>query len=332
MRIVLGYPASTAHVAAIQAAAGDARIDLAEPAALDGALLDADIFCGHARLPVDWPRVVQRGRLQWIQSSAAGLDHCLHPAVIESTLLVSSASGVFADSVAEQAMALLLGLIRRIHLFLPAWQRREFQRLPTDDLTGKTIGIVGLGGNGSRIAEVLAPWRCRIVATDYFEIPSPPGVSQVWPADQLDSLLASAEVLILTAPLTPSTRGMISTRELSVLNPGSYLINVGRGPLVDEPALVEALQTGRLAGAGLDVTYQEPPPADSRLWTAPRLLVTPHVGAQSARRLDRVTELFCENLRRFRAGQPLINAVNKRLGFPEPADRWRPRLETCAGP
>ncbi len=323
MRIVLGYPARPSHIDSIRSIAPTSEVVLAEPATLGRELLSADIFCGHAKVAVDWDAVAANGQLRWIQSTAAGLDHCLHPAIVDSEIVVCSASGVFADSVAEQAMALLLGLLRRLHIFMPAWNRREFQRLPTDDLTGKTVGIVGLGGNGARIAEVLSPWCLKIVATDFFPIEPPHNVSQVWPPSQLAELLRIADVLILTAPLTEATRELISANEIAWLPRGAYLINVGRGQLVAEDPLVDALESGALAGAGLDVTYHEPPGKDSRLWSAPNLLVTPHVGAQSAQRLNRVTKLFCDNLARFLGEQRLINQVDKRLGFPHPDNRWQ---------
>ncbi len=329
MRIVLGYPAGPWEREQIVAAAANSGVGrelevvLAEQADLPQQLLAADIFCGHVKVPVPWKQIVAAGRLRWIQSSAAGLDHCLVPEVMDSEIVVSSASGVFAEAVAAQTAALLFGLLRRVHEFLPAWQAGEFRRRPTDDLEDKTLGIVGFGGNGTRIAEVLAPWRVTIVATDYFAESSATALRRVLPPTGLPELLAAADVLILTAPLTPQTDQMIGAEQLAQMRPGGYLINVGRGRLVDENALVDALAAGQLAGAGLDVTPDEPPRRGSRLWGAKNLIVTPHVGAQSARRIERTTALFCQNLERYFAGVRLINVVDKWLGFPAPADRWR---------
>lgn len=131
-------------------------------------LFSADLFCGHPKMPVPWDDIVAAGRLQWIQSSAAGLDYCLVPSVINSNIIVTSASGVLADQVAEHALTLALALSRRIPLFLSQQSAREFVRRPTRDLTGSTIGIVGLGGVGRRLAEVLSPFRVRLLATDFF--------------------------------------------------------------------------------------------------------------------------------------------------------------------
>jgi len=284
-------------------------------------LLEAEIFCGHAKVPVDWPEVVRRGQLKWIQSSAAGLDHCLTPETIASDIIVTSASGLFAEAVAEQTLALLLGLLRGLPTFFRAQQKREFVRRPTRDLHHTTVGIVGLGGNGVRIAEVLRPFHMRIIATDVFPNERPPCVDQLWPAGDLDRLLIQSDVVILCVPLNQQTHGMIAAPQMARMRPGSILINVARGPVVVERDLVAALESGHLGGAGLDVTEIEPLPPESRLWDLPNVLITPHVGAQSDHRADNTTNLICENLRRYFAGKPLINLVDKRLGFPTPQAR-----------
>ncbi len=317
MRIVLGYPVEDRHIRQVQAIAPDAQIVAAAQSEIPEAVLDADIFCGHAKeRPVPWDQVVARGRLQWIQSSAAGMDHCLTPEVVGSSIVVTSASGLFADQVAEQTLALLLGLLRGLPVFFRAAARKEFIRRPTADLHGTTVGIAGFGGNGRRLAELLTHFRTRIWATDYFPVERPEYVERLLPPEQLPELLAACDILILCVPLTDQTRGMIDGPALALMPPGAVLINVARGPVVVESALVAALDAGHLSGAGLDVTEQEPLPPTSRLWDLPNVLITPHVGAQSRTRYDDATNLFCENLRRFLRGQKLVNRVDKALGFP----------------
>jgi phosphoglycerate dehydrogenase-like enzyme len=317
MRIVLGYPVEPKHLKQIRANAPHAELVAADQAEIPEAILSADVFCGHSKeRPVPWEQVVTHGRLQWIQSSAAGIDHCLTPAVIQSPIVVTSASGVFADQVAEQTLALLLGLLRGLPVFFRAALRREFVRRPTSDLHRATVGIIGLGGNGRRLAELLAMFHTRILATDYFPVDCPPHVQQLLPPEQLPEVLSQSDIVILCVPLTDQTRGMINTHTLRIMKPGSLLINVARGPVVVESALVEALQSGHLAGAGLDVTEQEPLPATSRLWELPNVIITPHVGAQSLTRYDDATNLFCDNLRHYQRGEPLRNLVDKQLGFP----------------
>ena len=322
MRIVICYPVESRHLSQIQEAAPEAEIVDAGQERIDELLPTADIFIGHAKVPVDWDRVLRAGKLRWIQSSAAGLDHCLVPGVIESDILVSSASGLFAPQVAEQTFALLFGLLRRLPLFFRAEAKREFIRLPTDDLRGKTVGIVGMGGNGRMLAQVLGPWDVRIVATDYFPVDPPPEIESLMPADHLDDLLEVSDIVILTLPLNEQTAGLFDTARISRMRPGSYLVNVARGAVVQEAALVEALSRGHLAGAALDVTEVEPLAPTSLLWDDPKVIITPHVGAQSSSRIDDTTELACFNLRRYLAGETPLNRVDKRLGFPHPSVIW----------
>lgn len=312
---MLCYELGERHVAQIESCAGGATVVPCGQDRIATEIAMADIFCGHAKVPVDWDRVVESGRLRWIQSSAAGLDHCLVPAVIKSDVMVTSASGLFADAVAEHALALLLGLLRSLPTFVAAQQRREYVRRATRDLHGKTVGIVGFGGNGRRIAQVLAPFRVRILATDMFPREKPDSVEQILPAAALDVLLRQADILILCVPLTHQTTGLIDRRAFALLKRDAILVNVARGAVVVEDALVDALSTGQLAGAGLDVAATEPLDATSPLWELSNVLITPHVAAQYDRRANDITDFFCQNLTRFLAGKRLKNLVDKGLGF-----------------
>lgn len=323
MRIVLCFPAQPHHVAAItKAAPVGAEIVDAGQERVDEELPTADIFVGHAKVPVNWDRVIAANRLQWIQSSAAGLDHCLVPGVIESEIVVSSASGLFAPQVTEQTFALLFGLLRSLPVFMAASKRREFIRRPTDDLREKVVGIVGLGGNGRCIARAIAPLCKRVIASDFYPVNKPSEVDVLLPAEQLDELLAQSDVVILALPLNSSTYHLIDVRRLQLMPAGGYLINVARGQVIDEAALVSALQSGHIKGAGLDVTEVEPLPEESPLWELDNVIITPHVGAQSKRRVDDTVALVCENLKRWQRNEPLYNRVDKKLGFPHPDVIW----------
>lgn len=317
-RLVLCYPVEPHHVAQIAAAAPGFEVIDAGQERVAQELPSADIFCGHPKVPVPWEEVVRRDRLRWIQSSAAGLDHCLVQPVIQSDIIITSASGVLADQVADHTIALLSGLLRSLPTFFRAQQKREFIRRPTRDLHRARIGIIGLGRNGRRLAEILSAFRTTILATDWFPVNKPEHVAELLPAGAIDDILPRVDILILAAPLTDITRGMINARRLALLPRGAILINVARGQLVVEKDLVSALESGQLGGAGLDVTDPEPLPVESKLWTLPNVIITPHVGGQSATRIDDMTNFFCENLRRYLIGQPLRNLVDKRLGFPLP--------------
>lgn len=325
MRLVLCYPLEERHIQQIAAVDPSIEIVNAGYERVMTEILEADLFCGHDRFQtVPWDEVVRRGRLRWIQSSAAGMDHCLKPSVVASDITVCSASGVLADQVAEQTFALMFGVARSLPVFFRAQQAKEYVRRPTRDVHDTTIGIVGFGGNGRRLAEVLAPFRVRILATDWFPEDRPAYVESLWGPERLPDLLAQSDYVILAAPLNDLTRNMIHRDTLAQMKRGSFLINVARGKMIVEEDLVAALESGHLAGAGIDVAQVEPLPEASPLWQQPNLIITPHVGGQFARRTEDVTDLLCENLRRYLTGQPLFNHItDKRLGFPHPSTRFR---------
>lgn len=319
MNIVTCFPVEDRHIARLaEAAQSGFNVIHAGQERIAELLAEADIFFGHAKVPVPWDDVVAAGRLKWIQSSAAGMDHCLVPSVIASDIPVTSCSGLFAPQVAEQTAAILLGLLRSMPAFYKAQQRKEFIRRPTDDLLGKTVGIVGFGGNGRQISRVLAPFGVRQIATDLFPTEKPAELDALWPADRLHDLLRESDVVILCVPLNADTMHMVSQKEFAAMKEGAYFVNVARGQVVQESALVEALTSGHLRGAGLDVTETEPLPAASPLWDFSNVVITPHVGAQSAIRVDVTVDFFCRNLELFKRGERLANLVDKHLGFPIP--------------
>jgi D-3-phosphoglycerate dehydrogenase len=207
-------------------------------------------------------------------------------------------------------------LLRSLPTFFTAQQIKEYIRRPTRDLHHSTVGIVGFGGVGRRLAELLAPFKTRILATDLFPFEKPAHVAELWPADRLDDVLREVDVLVLCVPLTDETKWMINAKILSKLNRGAILANMARGKLVVENDLVAALESGQLSGAVMDVAAEEPLPATSRLWDLPNVIITPHVAGQSRWRIDNMTDFFCQNLRRYLLGQPLANLVDKQLGFP----------------
>jgi D-3-phosphoglycerate dehydrogenase len=317
MRIVLCYPVETYHIAQIQAAWPGCEIINAGQERIAQELSRADIYCGHAKVPVPWDEVMATGRLRWIQSSAAGMDHCLVPSVVASDIPVTSASGVLAKQVADHTMALLAGMLRNLPEFFRAKNAREFIRLPTRDLFSATIGIVGMGGNGRVMAQVLKPFETTILATDWFPDHKPAEVDELLPADALDDILPRLDILILAAPLNKHTCGMIDERRLRMLPKEAVVINMARGPLIVEKDLAKVLKSGHLWGAGIDVTEVEPLATESPLWEIPNLIITPHVGGQRKSRIDDMTQLFVENSRRWHIGETLINRVDKELGFPE---------------
>lgn len=290
------------------------------------ALLEADFFCGHAKVPVDWDKIVDKGRLRWIQSSAAGMDWCLVPATIRSNITITTAAGVLSDQVAEHGLSLILAWDRNLRSFIYDMRvkdgnpdYRSFKRKPTFDLIGKTVGVVGLGGVGRRFSQVVAPFAGRIVAVDLFPTDKPDHVDQLWSADRLDDLLEESDVVFLSLPLNSETRGIFDSTRIAKCKRGALLANLARGPLVETNALIEALRSERLGGYVCDVTSPEPLPKDSPLWDFDNVIITPHVAGQIGWRFDDICDIYCENVRRYRAGEPLINQLSQQgkiWGFP----------------
>ena len=319
-------PIEEIHVERIHAAWPDVEIVNVGQKDIADALLEADFFCGHAKVPVNWETIVQNKRLQWIQSSAAGMDWCLTPAVLNSDIAITTASGVLADQVAEHTLSLILAWMRSLPTCLheqydhTAPDFRKFLRRPTRDLTGATIGIIGLGGVGRRIGEVLAPFQTTILATDLYPFEKPIYVHELWGADQLDDLLHRADVVILCLPLNTRTQRLFNIERFRQMKPSALLVNVARGDIVVTDDLVLALNEGQIAGAVMDVTSPEPLPAEHPLWDFfPNVIITPHIAGQSQRRFDDVVDIFIANIQRRQSGQPLINFLTpegKRLGFP----------------
>lgn len=316
--VVLCYPVQAHNLQSLRTALPGCTIIDAGQEGIAEAIFDADIFVGHAKVPVDWEGVVAQGRLKMIQSSAAGLDHCLVPPVIDSDIPVCSASGLFANQVAEQTFALLFGMMRSLPTFFRQAQAKQFVRRPTFDVHGKRVGIVGLGGNGRRIASLLSGFQVETWATDYYPVNKPACVEQLLPADEIEAVAQRSEILILSLPLNASTHKLVNERVFQAMPKGSWFVNVARGQVVDEDALVSALESQHLSGAAIDVAYEEPLPESSRLWDLENVLISPHVGAQSARRVDDSTAFACLNVKRFLAREPLFNEVDKTLGFPHP--------------
>ena len=218
---------------------------------------------------------------------------------------------------AEHTIALLTTWLRQTIVFHDAWRAKRFVRLPTKDLTYAKVGIAGFGGVGRRLAKILSVFKTTIYATDLFPQDKPDYVETLFPADQLDTMLELCDIVVLCLPLNAATHGMFDAARLRKIPKGALFANMARGPLVVTDDLITVLREGHLAGAVMDVTDPEPPPSDHPLWNTPNLLVTPHVGGQCRSRIDDMTRIFCENIRRWRSNEPLINLLtDKRLGFP----------------
>jgi phosphoglycerate dehydrogenase-like enzyme len=271
---------------------------------------------------VDKDLVPSLTRLRWVQAPAAGVGHILSPELIASPIVLTSARGVRARAIAEHVMLMALALARQVPLVLQrqkehVWALDEIEaaaRIRT--LRGKQMGIVGLGAIGREVAGLASTFGMRVVATRRrLNEPLPRGVEAVMPPERLHDLLASSDVVVLAAALTPDTRLLINGESLAHVKAGALLINIGRGRLIDDDAVIEALRSGALGGAALDVFTREPLDPASPYWDLPNVIITPHVSGAMEDYWTPLVGLFSENLRRFEQGAPLINVVDKSAGY-----------------
>lgn len=318
MKIVLfdQFPIGPEMLALIQAAAPAARLVVATKEQLPAELADAEIFYGYHSPEV----FVHARQLRWIQTSAAGLDKVLVPELINRDLIITNASGIHAAAVAECAWALTLAISRCLHTFVRQQDKHLWKWGTLFDMFGATAGIVGLGGIGRQFARVARAFDMRVIAVDPHVRVRPDTVAELGPMDRLDELLRQSDVVLISCPYTAETRYLINRARLALMKRSAILVNIARGGIIDESALMDALNSGQIAGAGLDVTETEPLPADSPLWDAPNLIISPHCGGVSGHRMRKLIEFFCGNLRRYVAGQPLRNIVDQRKGYPVPAE------------
>jgi len=265
------------------------------------------------------PEVVKAGkRLRWVQTGSAGVSYCMYPELVNSNITLTNAKIIQGPEIADHALALLLFLTRNLGRAVEGRADGNWTRQPYFDsveLRGKTALVIGLGGIGTQVAERASAFGMRVFGVDPKDISYINSVEKVGKPDQLHSFLPSADVVFMCAPITPESSLMLGTEEFSLMKKGTYFINVSRGKIVDTQALLTALTSGHLAGAGLDVTEPEPLPKGHPLWTLDNVIITPHVAGRSDGISQRRMQLFEENLKRFEQGLPLRNVVDKKRGY-----------------
>jgi phosphoglycerate dehydrogenase-like enzyme len=284
------------------------------------------------RLPHD---IRQRAPgLRWIQLLSAGADHALGGPLKGSSIPLTTASGIHATPIAEYTLGSMLAYAHRIHLALRAQIRHEWSRSrnlnePMDELRGRTMGIIGYGSIGRETARLADAFGMKVLAlkrnpADRGDpgwcpagVGDPEGMipARFFGADDREAILRESDYVSVTLPLTDHTRKFIGEREFAAMKPGAYLVNIGRGQVIDEAAMAAALKAGRIGGAGLDVFEHEPLEAGSPLWDMENVILTPHISGDSRDYMGKACELFAENLKRFAASRPLLNLVDPALGY-----------------
>ena len=327
----------------IRAAAPGARIvSVSVEGLADGPVEDVEVMLRGWLSSEAFDRLLARApRLSWVHSATSGVERALTASALERGVVVTNARGVFSRPIAEYVLMMILSVSRRLPQLLELQRERTWQPLEGAELRDVTVGIVGLGSIGRAVGALATAFGCRVVAvrrrsgTDGLDAPteSTESTESAEPADRdertfgevmldrvggpetLPELLAESDFIVLAAPLTAETQDMINAETLALVKPGAWLINVARGKLVDERALLRALRDGPLGGAVLDTFRDEPLPPMSTFYDLSNVIVTPHTAWSSSRVLDRSVELFCANLRRFASGEPLLNVVDPAAGY-----------------
>jgi phosphoglycerate dehydrogenase-like enzyme len=315
LNLLLMYRPNPEHEKALRRAAPTAQVEIApDEQGAANLIRDADAVLGNRYFLQSLPYA---RRLRWMQSNSAGVDVILRAGVALDGIVLTCARGVYDDEVADHAVALVVGLARGLHHARDAQRERRWERAQLETLRGRRALVVGWGGVGQGIGRRLRSFgvkaegvRRRIdVAT------RDPDGFVVHPPVSWRTRLPEVQILVLALPLTRETHRIVGAAELDALAPGALFVNVGRAQTVDEDALLDALARGRLAGAGLDVLTEEPPRLDHSIWSEPRVLVTPHVARSREEPPFRWEPLFVENLRRFAAGERLLNMVDVHAGY-----------------
>ena len=333
-KVAYGYPISQEKLKEIQSISPDLHlvdiIDLikdehgedsskAQKATreLDTILRDVEVFYG-LKLPKD---LLKRApKFRWIQYYWVGFEAHVGRDILDSPIVLTNARGVSALCIAEWVVMMMLMFCKQANDFLAERRDRTFGRVSYElsELQGKTVGVVGLGAIGEEVARLSKAFRTRVLATkrSVTHRQSAVGyVDELLPPTELDHLLENSDFVVLCLPITSETDKLIEERELRLMRPTSYIINIARGKIIDEPVLVRALKEGWIAGAGLDVFETEPLPPESELWDLDNVITAPHISGDVERYGDRTADLFIRNLKRYIKGEGLISVVKKDLGY-----------------
>ena len=311
-------------LARIRAAAPGARlVSVSLEGLSDSPLDDVEVLLRGPMRTANFDRLLARcPNLAWVHSATAGVERVLTPDAAARGVTITNARGVFSEPIAEYTVMMILSVLRRLPELLELQNERTWQPLPAREMRQVTVGVVGLGSIGRNVARLALAFGARVIGTrkepdlrkDFTE-PMPDGMHRIMDHDQLPELLAESDFVVLSVPLTPETDKLMNGPRLAQMKPGSWLINVARGRLVDQRALLRALRNGPMAGAILDTIWEEPLPPSSPLWDAPGLILTPHTSWSSGRVLDRSIGLFCDNLVRYRDGREMLNLVDPEAGY-----------------
>lgn len=323
LKVVSTFPFTATSLEILKEAAASEEVVITTSDELISHLAGAEILCSYA-IPANWRALAPR--LRWLQFPGAGVDSLVPTGMldVDSGVMVTTAAGIHATIISEYVFGSMLMFnwnwpqmvrLQGAHV----WARSAtWYNLGGRELEGQTLGIVGLGHIGRRIAQLGHAFGMRVLATRrsvHDQGHQEPGVDQFFLLDQLHEMLRLCDYVVIAVPLTRETEKLIGEAELRIMRPNAYLVNIARGRVIDEQALIRALREGWIAGAGLDVTEEEPLPPASPLYLMPNVILTPHISGNSIHYEARLAALFADNLRRYRAGQPLQNQYDPTRGY-----------------
>ena len=295
--------------------AGAEQVVVSSPRDAVRDVADADVVLGH----VSKEMFAAARNLRWVHAISSGVDSFLYDEFKRSDVVLTSEKGLVGEHLADHAFGLLLMLTRQLATALrfgpDGWNHRPEMRIREIELTGAMMGIFGFGGTGRAVARRAAGFGMDVQAVDRDPVAPSPEVDEVLGPDHFNALLETSDVVAVCCPLTPETRGKFNAAAFARMRPTAYLVNVTRGEIMVEDDLVEALESGSIAGAALDVAPREPLPADSRMWSLPNVAMTPHTAGASQFRAPRNMDRFVGNIRRFLDGERLAGIIDKELGY-----------------
>ena len=294
-------------------------VQLFDYARVNDEIADADIVIGWS---LRGDQIKAANKLKWIHSTATAVHALMSPELQSSNIVVTNARDVHGPVVAEHAMVLIFALAKCLPQAMryqrqKRWAQQELWEAtpPPREVAGATLTVVGLGGIGRPLAKLATSVGMRVIGVREHSDRPFTGVDQIYGFEQLEQALRQADFAVLAVPVTPRTERLMDATRLGYLKPEAYLVNVGRGVLIDEAALIQALQNRSFAGAALDVTTQEPLPVDSPLWSMDNVIITPHIAGITDKMWERHFDSFAQNLKRFRNGEPLLWEVDKLKGY-----------------
>lgn len=323
LKVVSTFPFTTASQQLLKEAAATEAVVVTTADELSVHFPDAEILCSDI-IPANWRTLAPR--LRWLQFPGAGVDSLATTGLLDanSDVLVTTAAGVHAETISEYVFGSMLMFNRNWPQMVRLQDEHVWARSATwyhlggRELAGQTLGIIGLGNIGRRIAQLGRAFGMRVLGTRrsiHYSGDQEPDVDQTFPPEQLHELLRLSDYVVISVPLTRETEKLIGETELRIMRPNTYLVNIARGQVIDEQALISALREGWIAGAGLDVTEEEPLPSESPLYSMPNVILTPHISGNSAHYDTRLAALFADNLKRYRIGQQLQNRYEPSRGY-----------------